>query len=206
MHRSISRLILISLLAAASEARASNMDLSSQGGAGVATEIAENAMAKGYGTTCSLSMIPVDSGGYYPCIDFGPYRYVHEYQKISAYVLVKDAPPFKIMGGTLAEPRFIVGGPWESDLPRRAVEYWNDIIEGGAQKREQTDAERKAKDNAAAYIESQMPQTHKPDATSANTPDDTRHTETQPEISKDAVTEDSNASTTNIKKVLTQSR
>ncbi len=126
------------------------------GAARIPIEIAEKAIAKGYGAMCSLNMMPVETDGYYPCIDMGPYRYVREYQRVSAFVLVKDAPPFKILGGTSDNPKFIVGGPWETDLAQRAVQYWNDIVEGGAASREKTQQESKARDNAASFIQNQI--------------------------------------------------
>jgi hypothetical protein len=125
-------------------------------GANVVVDYAEKALAKGYGTTCSLSMIPNTADGYYPCLDFGPYRYVREYQKISAYVVGPDKKPFQVMGGTRSEPKFSIGGPWEQDMAARMVAFWNDVVEGGAKKAEGVKQTTKERQDAEAYIRKMM--------------------------------------------------
>lgn len=125
-------------------------------GAGIIIDYAERALARGYGATCSLSMVPSSTDGYYPCLDFGPYRYVREYQKISAYVVGKDKKPFKIMGGTRSAPRFVIGGPWEQDMPQRMIAFWNDIVEGGAEKAEQARQTTKEREEAEKYVREMM--------------------------------------------------
>lgn len=125
-------------------------------GSSVVVDFAERALAKGYGSMCSLAMVPSTTDGYYPCIDFGRYRYVREYQKVSGYVVGKDKKPFKIMGGTAQDPRFTIGGPWEQDMPSRVVMFWNDIIEGGAEKAQSVMESTKEREEAEALIRSQM--------------------------------------------------
>lgn len=141
--------------------------VSAQSGEAIGVEFAEKAIAKGYGTTCDLSMRPSTQDGYYPCIDFGPYRYVREYQKISAYVVGPGRAPFKIMSGSPQSPSFILGGPWEQDFAARAVMFWNDVVEGGeAKAKEQMQASTARKD-AEDYVKGIIGQ---PEAPQAQTP------------------------------------
>jgi hypothetical protein len=129
-----------------------------QSGEAVGVEFAEKAIQKGYGTVCDLSMQPSTNNGYYPCIDFGPYRYVREYQKISAYVVGPGRVPFKIMGGTEQAPTFILAGPWEQDFAARAVMFWNDVVEGGENKAKEQMQSAKAKKDAENYVKGIMGQ------------------------------------------------
>lgn len=121
---------------------------------GVTIDLAEQAIRKGYGSMCSLEMKPVRTGGYYPCLDFGPYRYVRGYGKVTGLVIQKGKEPFPIFSGPTNAPRFIYGGPWETDVVSRMVMWWNENIEGNNQKVNQ---EAKANENrsaAADYISS----------------------------------------------------
>jgi len=121
-------------------------------GPGIVVEMAAKAMAKGYGATCSLEMKPTKRNGYYPCIDFGPYRFVKGYGKVYGLVAQKGKEPFLVMSGTPDSPAWIYDGPWQTDMPARIVMFWNDTVEGGAAKRrnaEEASAEQKA---AADYI------------------------------------------------------
>lgn len=134
----------------------SSAGLAHADGSAVVVDYAEKAMAKGYGTMCSLTMMPSASDGYYPCLDFGPYRYVREYQKVSAYVVGPDKKPFKVMGGTKADPRFTIGGPWETDMAARMVAFWNDTVEGGADKAAKAHQTTKERQEAEAYVRKMM--------------------------------------------------
>jgi hypothetical protein len=120
----------------------------------VAIDLAEQAIAKGYGSMCNLEMKPVTTGGYYPCFDFGPYRYVRGYGKVAGYVIQKGKQPFPIFSGSKTSPTFTFKGPWETDVVSRMVMWWNDNIEDGSRKAKQ---EAKANENqsaAAEYINS----------------------------------------------------
>lgn len=120
----------------------------------VAIDLAEQAIAKGYGSMCNLEMRPVKSGGYYPCFDFGPYRYVRGYGKVTGLVIQNGKQPFPIFSGPKNSPTFNYKGPWENDVVSRMVMWWNDNIENGRQKANQ---EAKASENrsaAAEYINS----------------------------------------------------
>lgn len=101
-------------------------------GAAFVVDRAERAIGKGYGEMCSLEMEPVQHGGYYPCLDFGPYRIVFEYRKVSGFVVQEGHPPFKVMGGGEDDPSFARNGPWVADMPARMASWWNEIVEGGA--------------------------------------------------------------------------
>lgn len=118
----------------------------------IVVDMAAKAMAKGYGATCSLEMKPTKRNGYYPCIDFGPYRFVKGYGKVYGLVVQQDKDPFLVMSGTPDSPAWLYDGPWQADMPARIVMFWNDTVEGGAAKRksqEEASAEQKA---AADYI------------------------------------------------------
>lgn len=124
------------------------------GGGRIVVEYAEKAIAKGYGGMCSLAMTPVASGGYYHCLDFGPYRYVKGYESVSAFVVQRGQPPYQVMGGTPQNPVFVIKGPWESDLPMKVISYWNDVVEGGAEKLKRTEETSGRKKAAEEYINS----------------------------------------------------
>lgn len=106
--------------------------LASDQGLRVVSEYAQSAIKRGYGTKCSLEMKPVDTGGYYPCLDFGPYRYVVEYQRISGYVVQAGMQPYKIFQGPLGGINFTVDGLWRQDVPVQMLSWWSDVVEGGA--------------------------------------------------------------------------
>lgn len=115
-------------------------------GAGVVAEMAERILARGHGSTCSLAMLPVASGGYYPCLDFGPYRVVKEYGRFSGYVVRDGKSPYLVMTAGERGQGFVAAGPWESDMPARIVSFWNDVVEGGqerSRKSREADADRR---------------------------------------------------------------
>jgi len=122
-------------------------------GPGIVEEMAERALARGYGTMCSLDHKPVDRGGYFPCLDFGPYRYVSGYGKVFGLVVQKDKDPFLVMSGPKGGgAAYLYDGPWNEDMPARMVMWWNETVEGTAARqaaREAAAAERKA---AEEYI------------------------------------------------------
>lgn len=124
------------------------------GGGKIVVEFAEKAIAKGYGSMCSLAMVPVKTGGYYHCIDFGPYRYVKGYESVSAFVVQQGQPPYQVMGGTPSNPEFVIRGPWEGDLPMKVITYWNEVVEGGAAKVRKVEETTGRKKAAEEYINS----------------------------------------------------
>lgn len=103
-------------------------------GPSIVVEMAEKALAKGYGGTCSLEMKPVRTGGYYPCLDFGPYRYVRGYGMVQAFVIQEGKRPFPVLSGPEDAPAWTYSGPWQEDMPARMVLWWNDVVEGMAEK------------------------------------------------------------------------
>lgn len=111
------------------------------------------AMDRGYGETCSLAMVPVPKGGYYPCIDFGPYRIVKEYGRVTGYVVRDGKQPFLVY--RLENGRgggFVVPGAWEHDMAAQLAIFWNETVErrgGEARLRQQHESERKA---AEAFV------------------------------------------------------
>ncbi|MGY3582104.1 hypothetical protein ACVIGB_000973 [Bradyrhizobium sp. USDA 4341] len=102
---------------------------SAEDGLTQAAQVADEAMAHGHGTTCDLSAKPVASGGYYPCLDIPPYRFVRAYSngswRLDGY-LVADGEPFRFMTFDGRYSTVLVKGPWESDLPPRATKFADD--------------------------------------------------------------------------------
>ncbi|CAH1692040.1 conserved exported hypothetical protein [Hyphomicrobiales bacterium] len=109
-----------------------------------------SALERGHGQSCSLSAEPVSRGGYYPCLDIGPYRFVAEYGRMRAFVLIEGQPPFPILHSEAGQVEFLVGGPWQNDLAERVSTWWDDEVSGGRARREaqeqgtkrQSDAEK----------------------------------------------------------------
>lgn len=122
----------------------------------IVADTARNAIAKGYGTNCSLEMMPVDRGGYFPCIDIGPYRVVFTYNSVKGYVIQKDKAPFLVLSGPAGAPSFVVDGPWSSDMPARVVMWWNNEVGGGAKKLEETQRASSEKKAAEEYVNKLM--------------------------------------------------
>jgi len=117
-------------------------------------EAAEKALEKGYGASCSLEMLPVEGGAYYPCLDFGPYRYVRKYGHSDIYVAMKDRKPFLVASGPAQAMKWTVVGPWMQDISGRMALWWADTVEGAALKKQMTEAEAEAQAAAAEYIRS----------------------------------------------------
>ena len=105
-----------------------------------AVEAVQAAIEKGHGAECSLSGEVVSTGGYFHCLDVGPYRFVSEYGRTRAFVIVDKQPPFAIMTTENGEPEFLVKGPWQTDLTTRVAKWWSDEIEGGRIDRETQEA------------------------------------------------------------------
>lgn len=124
--------------------------------ADIVTDIARKAISKGYGTECSLEMAPVARGGYFPCIDIGPYRVVFTYKSVKGFVIQKDKPPFLVLGGQADAPSFVVDGPWNADMPARVAMWWNDEVEGGSRKLEETQRASTEKKAAEEYVNKLM--------------------------------------------------
>ncbi len=106
-----------------------------------AVETALAAMDRGYGAACSLANKPVPSGGYWPCVDIGPYRFVKEYGRVRAFVVVKDGDPYPIMVSTDGDAEFTVGGRWSQDMPRRVAAWWEDEVLRARQRRDAASGE-----------------------------------------------------------------
>lgn len=153
-NRAGRRLYLTATMSVAIGLMMSCNSMADVGGGRIVTEYAEKAISKGYGSMCSLSMEPVRTGGYYPCLDFGPYRYVRGYENVSAYVVQKGKTPFRIMSGPPGNPAFVVAGPWVQDLPIRMVSFWNEVVEGGTAKRKAAEEVSGRQKAAEAYIKS----------------------------------------------------
>lgn len=148
------RKVVAAALALAAAQAAAAPSRAEVGGGRIVVEYAEKAISKGYGSMCSLAMVPVKTGGYYHCIDFGPYRYVKGYESVAAFVVQQGKAPYQVMGGTPQNPVFVIEGPWAQDLPMRVIAYWNDVVEGGADKLRKAQETSGRKKAAEEYINS----------------------------------------------------
>lgn len=95
-----------------------------------AIALVHSAVAKGYGAACSLEMVPVSTGGYYHCVDAGPYRIVLEYGRTRAFVVIPGEAPFEILVSDAAGTRFEMQGVWETDFAQRVSDWWNATVMG----------------------------------------------------------------------------
>lgn len=121
---------------------------------GVVTEYAQRAITMGYGAECSLEMKVVKVGGYYPCLDFGPYRIVVKYQHIAGFVVQEGFLPFKIFEGPAERPIFVRNGPWNEDVEIQMAKWWADVIDGGSIRRSELELQSTRRTAAERYIKS----------------------------------------------------
>lgn len=135
----------------AQSARAQSIPAMSGDGAAVVADIASKAIARGYGRTCSLTMEPVRTGGYYPCLDFGPYRIVKEYGRIRGFVVHEGSPPFQVLSYGDRGDGF-VEGPWVIDMPARIVSFWSDVVDGGLDRAKRSNDARTQRQAAEDYV------------------------------------------------------
>lgn len=135
-------------------------------GASESARLAAEAMAKGYGATCSLENIPVKKGGYYPCIDIPPYRFVKSYGKIEGFVLTDGQPPFAVMRADESGANFLYVGPWTDHMAGHVAAWWDDEIGGGKVRREAEQASDKRRQDAEKAVRGYMdpPKTESPKA------------------------------------------
>ena len=154
---------------------------------GVAIDLAEQAIAKGHGNMCNLEMKPVKSGGYYPCLDFGPYRYVRGYGKVTGLVIQKGREPFTIFSGPVSNPTFIYSGPWETDVVTKMVMWWSETVEGGSRKFEMEAKKSENRSAAAEYISSLNKQ---PEDENKNEPAQNKAEEPAPPAKTEIMTDD----------------
>lgn len=76
---------------------------------------------------CGLDMKPSEAGGYYRCFDFGPYRVVEDYPRLSVFVTGEDAP-FRIFASESGHAGFLFSGPWTTDLAPRLAKHAVDAV------------------------------------------------------------------------------
>lgn len=146
------RLIIALILASAAVSPARAADASAA--LSEAMTIAKTALTKGYGNYCDLAAMPAitQAKRYYRCIDLGPYRVVAEYGRTSVF-LVAGGEPFRFMEDADGHTVLLVAGPWEKDLPARAIKFRDDISGTSAEReraaipdRQRTEAEQRLLD------------------------------------------------------------
>jgi hypothetical protein len=84
-------------------------------------------MDSGRFVRCGLDMQPTDKGGYYRCFDFGPYRVVEDYPRLSVFVTA-GGEPFRIFAAEAGRGSFLFQGPWATDLAPRLAKYAADAV------------------------------------------------------------------------------
>lgn len=84
-------------------------------------------MDSGRFVRCGLDMQPTDRGGYYRCFDFGPYRVVEDYPRLSVFVTA-GGDPFRIFAAEAGRGSFLFQGPWATDLAPRLAKYAADAV------------------------------------------------------------------------------
>lgn len=126
--------------------------ISAVAGEGHVVDLARKAVDKGYGATCSLEMKPVEAGGYFPCLDFGPYRLVFAYGTVKGFVVQKGREPFLILTGPTEDPAYVRSGPWTADMPARLAMWWNDVVDGGAERQAERQKESDEERAAQEYV------------------------------------------------------
>jgi hypothetical protein len=84
-------------------------------------------MDSGRFVRCGLDMKPSESGGYYRCFEFGLYRVVEDYPRLSVFVTGEEAP-FRIFATENGRGGFLYSGPWTVDLAPRLAKYAADVV------------------------------------------------------------------------------
>lgn len=95
--------------------------------AAIVARTAKALMDSGRFVRCGLDMQPTDRNGYYRCFDFGPYRVVEDYPRLSVFVTA-GGDPFRIFAAEAGRGTFLFQGPWASDLAPRLVKYAADAV------------------------------------------------------------------------------
>lgn len=112
------------------------------------------AIQKGRGARCGLDANLADRGGYWDCVDIGPYRFVVEYGQVRGFVTGKDMEPFAILESRDGVASYTIQGPWIRDLPARVAAWWSDEFEGGRSRRDDGIARSKLRSSAERAIQS----------------------------------------------------
>lgn len=88
---------------------------------------AKGLMDSGRYVRCGLDMKPSEGAGYYRCFEFGLYRVVEDYPRLSVFVTGEDAP-FRIFAAENGRGSFLFSGPWTTDLAPRLAKHAADAI------------------------------------------------------------------------------
>lgn len=91
---------------------------------------AKSLMDSGRYVHCGLDMQPAETAGYYRCFDFGPYRVVEDYPRLSVFVTA-GGDPFRIFAAERGRGEFLFQGPWVSDVAPRLAKFAADTVAGG---------------------------------------------------------------------------
>ncbi|MGU3658564.1 hypothetical protein [Methylobacterium fujisawaense] len=97
---------------------------------GTIVRTAKALMDSGRYVHCGLDMQPAETSGYYRCFDFGPYRVVEDYPRLSVFVTA-GGDPFRIFAAERGRGEFLFQGPWVSDVAPRLAKFAADAVAGG---------------------------------------------------------------------------
>jgi len=97
---------------------------------GTIVRTAKALMDSGRYVHCGLDMQPAETSGYYRCFDFGPYRVVEDYPRLSVFVTA-GGDPFRIFAAERGRGEFLFQGPWVSDVAPRLAKFAADAAAGG---------------------------------------------------------------------------
>ncbi len=148
------RVILLSAALAASACGAGRAQAAS-GPASETLDLLADAIRRGYGDMCDLEGGKADKGGYFRCVDVGPYRFSFGDRTVDGYVILRGAPPYRFMRAAEGEPGgYVVGGPWEADLDDKVSRWYADEVGGGRARREAEQGDEERARAARAAVES----------------------------------------------------
>lgn len=97
---------------------------------GTIVRTAKSLMDSGRYVHCGLDMQPAETSGYYRCFDFGPYRVVEDYPRLSVFVTA-GGDPFRVFAAERGRGEFLFQGPWVSDVAPRLAKFAADAVAGG---------------------------------------------------------------------------
>lgn len=143
-------------------------------------------MDSGRFVRCGLDMQPTDRGGYYRCFDFGPYRVVEDYPRLSVFVTA-GGDPFRIFAAEGGRGEFLFQGPWVVDAAPRLAKFAADAVAGKKSSPSQDVRRLDAETRLGKIIEAERP---KPPPEPAPLPPESPSVAASPSIAEPAAARD----------------
>jgi hypothetical protein len=178
-HSPSAAVVLLALLAIhATPARADD--------ASTIVRTAKALMDSGRYVRCGLDMQPAETSGYYRCFDFGPYRVVEDYPRLSIFVTA-GGDPFRIFTAEGGRGEFLFQGPWVVDAAPRLAKFAADAIAGKKSSPSQDVRRLDAETRLGKVIEAERP---KPPPEPAPLPPESPSVAASPSIAEPAAARD----------------